>query len=110
VSDDSASGSLTERIAAGVPHRGIRLAYGDVQSVDGAAVLPVAIVTYGFGASDASARWGVGGGGGGVAVPLGAYVAGERGPRFRANPVVVLALLVPLVGVVGGLLLRLARR
>ena len=56
--------SLTARIAASVPDRGIRLAYGDVQSIDGASLLPVAIVTYGFGGSDGSAQWGVGDGAG----------------------------------------------
>lgn len=103
--------SLTERIAASVPTRGIGLAYGDVQSINGASLLPVAFVTYGFGASDESQQWGAGGGGGGVVViPLGAYYAERNGVRFRANTIAVLAMLVPLVGAIGTVLVRLARR
>ncbi len=101
--------SLTERIATSVPARGIRLAYGEVQDIGGGSILPVAVVTYGFGASDQSDRWGVGGGGGGVAVPIGAYVGGSDEPRFRANPIAVLAMLAPLVAAIGAVLVMLRR-
>lgn len=110
MSDNLGPESLTRSIADSVPNRGIKLAYGQVDTVDGAELLPVAIVTYGFGASDRSEQWGVGGGGGGAAIPLGAYIADGGRVRFRANTIVVLAMLVPILGVVGSVLVRLARR
>jgi uncharacterized spore protein YtfJ len=86
------------------------LAYGETRTVDGADLIPVALVTYGFGASEASDRFGVGGGGGGAAIPLGAYVKTPQGVRFRANSIMVIATLIPLVGAIGLILTRLGRR
>ena len=108
--NETSKPSLTETIAASVPNRGIRLAYGDVESVGSASVLPVAIVSYGFGASDDSQQWGVGGGGGGAVIPIGAYVESGGELRFRPNTIAVLAMLIPLAGVVGSVLVKLARR
>jgi len=52
----------------------------------------------------------VGGGGGAAGLPRGEYIAqGGRG-RGRANTIVVLAMLVPILGVVGSILVRLVRR
>lgn len=93
------SPSLTHALAESVSRRGLSLAYGPTQTVQGADFVPVALVTYGFGASDESSQWGVGGGGGGVVIPLGAYVKGRDGLRFRANTILVLALLVPVLTV-----------
>ncbi|WP_425839093.1 hypothetical protein [Microbacterium sp. PA5] len=101
---------VTQELAAGVPQRAVSLAYGPTRSVNGAELIPVALVTYGFGGSDESQRWGVGGGGGGVAIPLGAYVSGRDGLRFRPNPVMLLGVAIPLVLAVGHVLHNLVRR
>lgn len=90
------AGPITQGLAAGVPHRGITLAVGDTRTVDGVDLVPVAFVTYGFGALDESARFGSGGGGGGVAIPLGAYAVREGALQFRANTIALLSLLVPI--------------
>lgn len=91
----------TERLAAGVPDRGVGLAFGPARTVGGAELVPVAFVTYGFGALDESRRFGTGGGGGGIAVPLGAYGVVDGELRFRPNSVTVLALLIPAIGMLG---------
>lgn len=97
---DAPSGT-TERLAAGVPDRGIGLAYGPARTVGGVELVPVAFVTYGFGALDESGRFGSGGGGGGVAIPLGAYGVRDGNVQFRANPVALLSLLIPVIGALG---------
>jgi hypothetical protein len=100
---------LTSTLAGAIPARGIQLAQGEVQRINGSEFLPVAIVTYGFGGSDDS-QWGMGGGGGGMVVPLGAYVTGDRGLRFRPNPVVILTVLIALVSVTGHALHKLTHQ
>jgi hypothetical protein len=84
-----------------VPDRGIGLAYGPARTVDGVEIIPIAFVTYGFGALDKSGRFGAGGGDGGVAIPLGAYGAREGGLQFRPNTVAVLSLVIPIIGALG---------
>lgn len=97
---DAPSGT-TQRLAAGVPDRGIGLAYGPARTVGGVEVVPVAFVTYGFGALDESGRFGTGGGGGGVAIPLGAYGVRDGDLQFRPNTVALLSLLIPVIGALG---------
>jgi len=95
------AGAITQGLAAGVPHRGITLAVGDPRTVDGVELVPIAFVTYGFGALDESARFGSGGGGGGGAIPLGAYAVQEGALRFRPNTIALLSLLIPIIGTLG---------
>ena len=96
---------LTEKLAAGVPDRSVKLAYGEKQTVDGVEFVPVAFVSYGFGAGEgfeeSSSAVGSGGGGGGVAIPLGAYIGGPDGLRFRPNAIAVLAVAIPVIATLG---------
>jgi len=107
---------ITERIAGEVPGWGARLSYGEARTVAGAELVPVAFVAFGFGAGDLGAghdapkagdagevasSTGEGGGSGGVSIPLGAYIAGPDGLRFRPNPVVLLALGIGVIGAFG---------
>ncbi|TXK17777.1 hypothetical protein FVQ89_09515 [Homoserinibacter sp. GY 40078] len=100
---------MTETLAAGVPDRSVRLAYGEKQSVDGTEIIPVALVTYGFGGGQDMAELGTGGGGGGVAVPVGAYIGGPDGLRFRPNTIALLAVAIPVIGVIGWSIARIVK-
>lgn len=95
------AGAITQGLATGVPNRGITLAVGDARKVDGVDLIPVAFVSYGFGALDESSRLGAGGGAGGVAIPLGAYTVRDGAVRFRPNTIALLSLLIPVIGVLG---------
>ena len=65
--------------------------------------VPVAFVSYGFGAGEGfeDEGSGSGGGGGGVAIPLGAYIGGPDGLRFRPNVIAVLSVAIPVIGTLG---------
>ena len=109
---------------------GVSRAYGPAVTVDGEELIPVALVSFGFGgggssgpvpagpgpagtAAGGTAAGGIdaegkddsaaaGGGGGGFVLPLGVYCRGRDGRvAFRPNSVAVLAGLVPLVWAVG---------
>jgi len=109
MSSSSTSPAITETLASGVPGRATGLAYGPPQELLSSQLVPVALVTYGFGGSDDSDRWGRGGGGGGVAVPIGAYVNGANGPRFQSNPLVFVALAIALVFAVGHVITQIVK-
>ncbi len=99
---------LTEKLAAGVPDRGVRLAFGEKQTLEGVEFVPVALVAYGFGAGD-SDEYGSGGGGGGSAIPVGAYIGGPDGVRFRPNTIAVVAASIPAILALGWSIARIAR-
>jgi|SRR5690349_5659190 len=105
----AASDKLTEKLAAGVPDRSVKLAYGEKQTVDGVEFVPVAFVSYGFGAGEGLEEVGSGGGGGGVAIPLGAYIGGPDGLRFRPNTIALLSVAIPVVGVVGWAIAKIVK-
>lgn len=106
---------------------GVSRAYGPAVTVNGEELIPVALVSFGFGGGQ-SAGGGdtgggetgggnagggnaamiggqdsaAGGGGGGFVLPLGVYCRGRNGNvAFRPNSIAVLAGLVPLVCAVG---------
>lgn len=87
---------------------GVSRAYGAAVQVDGEELIPVALVSFGFGGGseaggsvspdDAAS----GGGGGGFVLPLGVYSRGAHGQvAFRPNTIMLLAGLAPLVCAVG---------
>lgn len=106
---------------------GVSMAYGPAVTVGGEELVPVALVSFGFGggqtpgdgnnaggnkaggnadagssALDSGQESAAGGGGGGVVLPLGVYCRGRHGKvAFRPNSLAVLAGLVPLVCAVG---------
>lgn len=86
---------------------GVSRAYGAPVEVGGEELIPVALVSFGFGGggdagADGNGGAAEGGGGGGFVLPLGVYARnGQGNVVFRANTLVVLAGLVPVVCAVG---------
>jgi uncharacterized spore protein YtfJ len=80
-------------------------AYGPAVNVAGEEIIPVAVVSFGFGGGNSpedGQPGGSGGGGGGFVLPLGVYAKGRSGRvTFRPNAVVMLVVLAPLVCAVG---------
>lgn len=116
--------NIIEKFTESVPSWGAKLAYGELQSVNGQEILPVAFVIFGFGggegsgempgsssSSDGSGRGeGSGGGGGGYALPVGAYVSGpDGGLVFTPNLIALAAVAVPLVSALGWAISRIIR-
>ena len=107
-------GKLIENLAESVPAWGAKVAYGEKTTVDGQEVVPVALVGFGFGGGEGSGELpesrtpvagkgeGSGGGGGGFSVPIGAYINGPDGLRFRPNSIALAVVAVPLVTAIGG--------
>jgi len=110
---------LIDRLTASVPSWGAKLAYGDSIVVGGQELVPVAVAVFGFGGGEGSGAWpepgttaaghgdGSGGGGGGYALPIGAYVGGPHGVRFRPNPVALMAVAVPVLSAAGWAVARI---
>ncbi|MFE6964962.1 hypothetical protein ACFVAJ_07615 [Agromyces sp. NPDC057679] len=104
---------LIENLADSVPRWGAKVAYGEKSTIDGREFVPVALVAFGFGGGEGSGDMpetektpggrgeGSGGGGGGYAVPIGAYIAGPDGLRFRPNTIALAVAAVPLVSAIG---------
>ena len=80
---------------------GVARAYGDPVQLGGQEVIPVALVSFGFGGGNEGDDGASGGGGGGMVLPLGVYrnVGGQV--AFRPNTVVALVCLVPVITAVG---------
>ena len=112
--------TLTERLAALVPSWGAKMAYGERTTLGGRELVPVALVVFGFGGGEGSGEMpengttpagrgeGSGGGGGGYVVPIGAYVGGPDGLKFRPNPIAIMMVGIPLVSAVGWAVARIA--
>jgi hypothetical protein len=99
--------SLPVRIADTLKQFGVQVAYGDEREVEGTTLVPVALVTFGFGGGGADEDGG--GGGGGSVIPVGAYVGDSLGVRFQPNPVALAAVAIPLVWVSGKALARIVK-
>ncbi|AXH36473.1 hypothetical protein DVJ78_14555 [Humibacter sp. BT305] len=107
---------LVEKVTEPLKRLGVDASYGAPVEIDGATIVPVALVWFGFGGgngnmgakSDADAE-GEGFGGGGVSVPIGAYVTTSLGVRFQPNLIALLAVGIPFVLVAGHVLAKLVR-
>ena len=99
--------NTNESLAANIPSWGVKAAYGETQTVDGVEVQPVAAVGFGFG--EGGDENGKGSGGGGWAVPLGAYVGGQDGLKFRPNLIALLAVSIPVLYVGGHALAKVIK-
>lgn len=89
---------------------GVSRAYGAPVQLGGEEVIPVALVSFGFGGGGEAGQEGAsGGGGGGMVLPLGVYrnVGGQV--SFRPNTVVALVCLVPVITALGGAVRRAIR-
>lgn len=88
---------------------GVTRAYGTPVQLGGQEVIPVALVSFGFGGGNEGDDGASGGGGGGVVLPLGVYRNVGGDVAFRPNTVVTLVCLVPLVSVLGAAIRRAIR-
>ena len=108
-----------ESLTASAPSWGAKMAFGEAVTVGGREVVPAALVIFGFGGGGGSGKWpgggsvppgegeGSGGGGGGYVLPIGAYVGGPNGLRFRPNLVALTIVSVPLVSAAGWAIARI---
>lgn len=111
--------SPLESLTVSVPSWGAKMAFGESVVVNGREVVPAALVVFGFGGGGGSGKWpargkapegegeGSGGGGGGYVLPIGAYIGGPDGLKFRPNLVAMVIVGVPLVSAVGWGLARI---
>ncbi|MEO7373287.1 MAG: hypothetical protein ABIW36_05155 [Terrimesophilobacter sp.] len=100
--------NVAETLAETVRSRGVQLAYGDPFDAGDSTILPVALVTYGFGGGGIAAEGG-GGGGGGVALPLGVYVMRGGSTRFHPNPIALIGVMTPVLWALGRAVSRVVK-
>ena len=81
---------------------GVSRAYGAPVQLGGEEVIPVALVSFGFGGGGEAGQEGASGGGGGMVLPLGVYRTVGGQVAFRPNTVVALVCLVPVITALGG--------
>ncbi|KRE89904.1 hypothetical protein [Arthrobacter sp. Soil764] len=100
-------------LADSFKNMGVARAYGPPLNLGGEEIVPVALVSFGFGGGTESEQGASGGGGGGFVVPLGVYRTVNGHATFRPNTIATLVCLVPLVSVAGAAIrkaLRVARK
>jgi len=88
---------------------GVSKAYGQPRQVGGEEVIPVALVSFGFGGGNDAEGGSSGGGGGGMVLPLGVYRDVGGHAVFRPNTIVMLVCLVPVISVIGSAVRRSIR-
>jgi uncharacterized spore protein YtfJ len=114
--------NISLKLAETISSNGIKSVYGEPVTIDGTTMVPVAAVQYGFGAGSVGAgsvsagavgdgefEAPGGAGGGGVSIPLGAYISDERGMHFRPNIITLLVVGIPFVWVAGHAWARVIR-
>lgn len=107
-----------------ISRAGVRAAYGDPVELDGTTILPVAFTTFGFGSGKAKLQAEDENGearesdepsdgdmmaGGGVSLPLGAYVTRDGYTRFEPNPIPLIVVAIPFVCVLGRAIRKIIR-
>lgn len=123
----SGMAGMNEKLLENLKRMGVPMAYGEKVDFGDASMVPVAISTFGFGggegdthggakksadvdeSSDGRDATGAGVGGGGVSIPIGAYISDEFGTRFQANVIALLVAVLPLACVAGFALPRLVK-
>jgi hypothetical protein len=80
---------------------GVTKAFGAPVNVGGEEIVPVALVSFGFGGGMESEEGASGGGGGGIVLPIGVYRSINGHAAFRPNMIAAVACLVPLLAVAG---------
>lgn len=107
--------NVAVQLAESVRNSGVSTVYGDVVEVEGQQLIPVALAWYGFGGGGAPEKSGEenaemgAGGGGGVSIPIGAYIKRDGVLRFEPNLISFLAVATPFVCVAGWALSRVIR-
>jgi uncharacterized spore protein YtfJ len=99
--------NLTETLAESLKERGVKLSFGEKVELGGVEVLPVALVSYGFGAGGDDT--GSGGGAGGGSAPVGVYLNQGGEVRFRPNLIALLAVSIPVIWSTGWALSSIIR-
>lgn len=102
--------NLTAKISDTLSTLGVERSFGAPVQIGDETLIPVAAVWMGMGggiATEESA--GEGAGGGGISVPLGAYVSSGGRSTFRPNTIALLAVATPLVCVTGRAIARIVR-
>ena len=117
--ESSKPANPVKHLTESVPSWGTKMAFGESMTVGGQEIVPAALVTFGFGGGGGSGAWpdkgadpegqgeGSGGGGGGYILPIGAYVRGQDGLKFRPNPVAMIIVSVPLLSAAGWAVARI---
>lgn len=100
--------NVAETLAETVRSRGVQLAYGEPVQAGEATILPIALVTYGFGGGSDTEHGG-GGGGGGLAIPLGVYVTRGESTRFHPNPIALIGVMTPVLWALGRAVARVMK-
>jgi uncharacterized spore protein YtfJ len=119
--------NLVETLTDATKSIGVGAAYGAPVEIEGKTIVPVALVWAGFGGgngtgngnanspSDASRpllggeAGGEGFGGGGVSIPIGAYVTSEGQVSFEPNLIALLAVSIPVIITSGWAFARVIR-
>ncbi|WP_066042742.1 hypothetical protein [Herbiconiux solani] len=115
--------NLVETLTDATRQIGVGAAYGAPVEIDGASLVPVALVWSGFGGGNGNASspgtsgqkigagdaGGEGFGGGGVSIPIGAYVTEGGKATFEPNLIALLAVSIPVIMTTGWALARFVR-
>ena len=96
-------------LADSFKNMGVTRAYGTPVNVGGEEIIPVALVSFGFGGGTEAEEGASGGGGGGFVVPLGVYRTVNGKPAFRPNTIAALVCMVPLVSAAGAAVRKAVR-
>ena len=119
--------NLVDTLTDATKSIGVGASYGAPVEIDGATIVPVALVWAGFGGGNGNSNGnasmpndtakplfggeagGEGFGGGGLSVPIGAYVTTDGEAAFEPNLIALLAVSIPVIITTGWSLARIIR-